>query len=77
MANFDDHEYEGAGMAQQRARKFFQAQGERNDAETDRYNGKLMRNDVHFSRLMEIYFKLPISDRESFVNRALSGEVTS
>lgn len=75
MANFDDYEYEGAGMAQQRARKFFQAQGERNQDESDRHNGKLMRNDAHLSRLVSAYFKVPEDDRASFVDRALVGEI--
>lgn len=75
MANFDDYVYEGAGMARQRASKFFQAQGERNEADSDRYNGKLMRTDAHFSRLAVAYFKVPETDRASFVDRALAGEV--
>lgn len=66
---------EGEGMARQRASKYFQAQGERNEADSDRYNGKLMRTDAHFSRLALAYFKVPADDRASFVDRALSGEV--
>lgn len=67
---------EGEGMASQRARKFYQASGERSEADSDRYNGKLMRTDAHFSRLALAYFKLPATDRASFVDRALAGEVT-
>jgi len=67
---------EGEGMARQRAGKYFQAQGERNEDDSDRYNGKLMRTDAHFSRLALAYFKVPVDDRASFVDRALAGEVT-
>lgn len=66
---------EGEGMARQRAGKYFQAQGERNESDSDRYNGKLMRTDAHFSRLALAYFKVPAADRASFVDRALAGEV--
>lgn len=65
---------EGEGMARQRAGKYFQAQGERNEADSDRYNGKLMRTDAHFSRLAVAYFKVPADDRASFVARALAAE---
>lgn len=66
---------EGEGMARQRAKKYYQAQGERNDAESDCHNGKLMRTDAHFSRLALAYFKVPANDRASFVDRALAGEI--
>lgn len=68
---------EGEGMARQRAGKYFQAQGERNEDDSDRRNGKLMRTDAHFSRLAVAYFKVPADERASFVDRALSGEVAS
>lgn len=67
---------EGEGMGRQRAGKYFQAQGERNEADSDRYNGKLFRTDAHFSRLAMAYFKVPAGDRASFVDRALAAEVT-
>ena len=66
---------EGEGMARQRAGKYYQAQGERNEADSDRYNGKLMRTDANFSRLALAYFKVPVDDRAGFVDRALAGEV--
>ena len=48
------------------------ARGSRNQADTDRYNGALMRRDPRLNRLLKAFTALPDQEREAFVDRAVA-----
>lgn len=67
-----DDAHESRAMAQHRARKQAQAGAERSQAESDRYNGALMRRDPRLVRLLKAFSAVADDQREAFVDRAIA-----
>lgn len=73
MTMLYDDTHESRAMALHRARKQAQAGAERSQADTDRYNGALMRKDARLVRLLRAFCAVPDEQRDAFVDRAVAG----
>lgn len=72
MKPFYDDTHQSCAMALHGARKQAQAGAERSQAEADRRNGALMRNDARLVRLLKAFSALADDQREAFVDVAVS-----
>lgn len=67
-----DDTHPSRAMALHDARKQAQAGAERSLAESDRYNGALMRRDPRLVRLLKAFSAVSEDQREAFVDRAVA-----
>ena len=67
-----DDTHESQRMALHGARKQAQTNAGRSQADSDRYNGALMRTDSRLNRLLRAFTALPDAERAAFVDRAVA-----